>query len=111
MVCVFIYARVIHFAMDGDGLFLHHFFLGWYKKHIVWLQRDVWGGAFHDAVYVNGNHFECPVGFHSVHDGMGGECFFANPLCVFNQRFHAADIASHLIHARAEYGSFDFRHV
>ena len=97
--------------MDGDGLFLHHLLLGGDEQHVVGLQWDVGHAAAEDAVHVDGHHLQCAVGLHAVHHGMGGKGFFLQSLGGLKQGAHAVYLSAHLVHARAEHGTFQLHHV
>ena len=108
---IFIYARILHLSMNGDGLLLHHVLLGRDEQHILVLQWDVGNFTAEYSVDVHGYHFQRAVGFSAVHHGTGCEGTLGESVGSLYQGFDGLYVATDLIHAGTEDGTFYLDHV
>ena len=111
IISIFVGSGIVHLTVNGDGAFLHHLLFCWDKQHVVGLQGDVCRCSIENTVHIHGQYLQGAVRLHAVHHCVGSKCFFVDAFGTFQQCAYAINLSAHLIHARTEYGTFQFNHI
>ena len=81
------------------------------EKDVFILQRNICHSAFQDAFNINGKYGLCAIGFHAAQDGTGGHSLLGESVGLLQQGADGGHLATQLIHAGTEYGSFNLHHI
>ena len=111
VVGIFVDARIGHLSVDGHRFLFVTFFYRCNVEDILVTDGNIRRCAFQNATDVDAQHFQGAIGLHAVHDGMLADGSLGESCSGLYQCLDGVDIASYLIHARAEHGTLDFHHV